>query len=203
LFLCSNDVSSEKVKHILRNINNSLYFVTKIYLGKRMKRRKMIRQMAILTGGLPFFTSILNASVGVGAFSAPLILTNTLDAVTDVIIPEGKTPGALSLGVPDYIKIMLQDCVTKDQQNAVEMALKYLENQSIAASGVSFVASNAEQRTVLLKNAFIQGGNIEKDGLKLIKSLTIKGYQTSSHFMKQIIPYEMAPNRYNACAPVN
>ena len=66
-----------------------------------MKRRKMIRQMAILTSGLPFFTSILNASVGVGPFSAPLILTNTLDAVTDVIIPEGKTPGALSLGVPD------------------------------------------------------------------------------------------------------
>jgi hypothetical protein len=83
------------------------------------------------------------------------------------------------------------------------MALKFLENQSIAASGASFVASNAEQRTVLLKNAFIHGGNIEKDGLKLIKSLTIKGYQTSSHFMKQIVPYEMAPNRYNGCAPVN
>jgi hypothetical protein len=203
LFLCSNDVSTEKVKLILQIINNSVYFVTKIYLGKRMKRRKMIRQMSILTGGLPFFTSILNASVGVGGFSAPLMFTNTLEATVDVIIPEGKTPGAISLGVPDYIKIMLQDCVTKDQQNAVEMALKYLENQSIAASGVSFVASNAEQRTVLLKNAFIHGGNIEKDGLKLIKSLTIKGYQTSSHFMKQIIPYEMAPNRYNACSPVN
>jgi hypothetical protein len=201
--LCSNDVSLEKVKHILPNINNSVYFVIKIYLGKKMKRRKMIRQIAILTGGLPFLHSILNATVSVNTLSSPLILSNTLDAVTDVVIPEGKTPGALSLGVPDYVKIMLQDCVTKDQQNAVEMALKYLENQSIAASGVSFVASNAEQRTVLLKNAFIQGGNIEKDGLKLIKSLTIKGYQTSSHFIKQIIPYEMAPNRYNGCAPVN
>lgn len=168
-----------------------------------MKRRKMIRQMAILTGGLPFFSSSLNASVGVGAFSAPFIFKNTLDAVTDVIIPEGNTPGAVSLGVPEYVKIMLQDCVTKDQQNAVEMALQYLENQSIAVLGVSFVAGNLDQRTVLLKNAFIQGGNIEKDGLKLIKSLTIKGYQTSSHFMKQIIPYEMAPNRYNGCAPVN
>jgi len=201
--LCSNDVSLEKVKHILRNINNSVYFVIKIYLGKKMKRRKMIRQIAVLTGGLPFLHSILNATVGVGAFSAPLFLTNTLDAVTDVIIPEGKTPGAISLGVPDYVKIMLQDCVTKDQQNAAETALKYLENQSIASSGLSFAACNAEQRTVLLKNAFIQGGNIEKDGLKLIKSLTIKGYQTSSHFMKQIIPYEMAPNRYNGCATVN
>lgn len=168
-----------------------------------MKRRKMIRQMAILTGGLPFFSLSLNASVGVGAFSAPFIFKNTLDAVTDVIIPEGNTPGAVSLGVPEYVKIMLQDCVTKDQQNAVEMALKYIENQSIAVLGVSFVAGNVDQRAVLLKNAFIQGGNIEKDGLKLIKSLTIKGYQTSSHFMKQIIPYEMAPNRYNGCAPVN
>jgi hypothetical protein len=98
---------------------------------------------------------------------------------------------------------MLQDCITKDQKNAAETALKYIENQSIAASGLSFAACNAEQRTVLLKNAFIQGGNVEKDGLKLIKSLTIKGYQTSSHFMKQIIPYEMAPNRYNGCATVN
>ena len=168
-----------------------------------MKRRKMIRQIAFLTGGLPFLHSILNATVSVNTLSSPLILSNTLDAIIDAIIPEGKTPGAVTLGVPDYVKIMLQDCVTKDQQNAAETALKYLENQSIASSGVSFVASNAEQRTVLLKNAFIQGGNIEKDGLKLIKSLTIKGYQTSSHFMKQIIPYEMAPNRYNGCAPVN
>jgi hypothetical protein len=203
LFLCSNDVSYEKVKHILRNINNSVYFVIKIYLGKKMKRRKMIRQIAVLTSGLPFLHSMLNASVSINTLSSPLILTNTMDAVLDAIIPEGKMPGAVSLGVPEYVKIMLQDCVTKDQQNAAETALKYLENQSIAASGVSFAACNAEQRIVLLKNAFIQGGNIEKDGLKLIKSLTIKGYQTSSHFMKQIIPYEMAPNRYNGCAPVN
>jgi small nuclear ribonucleoprotein (snRNP)-like protein len=168
-----------------------------------MKRRKMIRQIAILTGGLPFLHSMLNASVSINALSSPLILTNTLDSIIDIIIPEGKTPGGVSLGVPEYVKIMLQDCVTKDQQSAVETALKYLENQSIASSGVSFTACNAEQRTVLLKNAFIQGGNVEKDGLKLIKSLTIKGYQTSSHFMKQIIPYEMAPNRYNGCATVN
>jgi hypothetical protein len=168
-----------------------------------MKRRKMIRQIAVLTSGLPFLHSMLNASVSINTLSSPLILTNTMDAVLDAIIPEGKMPGAVSLGVPEYVKIMLQDCVTKDQQNAAETALKYLENQSIAASGVSFAACNAEQRIVLLKNAFIQGGNIEKDGLKLIKSLTIKGYQTSSHFMKQIIPYEMAPNRYNGCAPVN
>jgi hypothetical protein len=201
--LCSNDVSLEKVKHILRNINNSVYFVIKIYLGKKMKRRKMIRQIAVLTGGLPFLHSILNATVSVNTLSSPLILSNTLDAIIDAIIPEGKTPGAVTLGVPDYVKIMLQDCVTKDQQNAAETALKYLENQSIASSGLSFAACNAEQRIVLLKNAFIQGGNIEKDCLKLIKSLTIKGYQTSSHFMKQIVPYEMAPNRYNGCAPVN
>ena len=168
-----------------------------------MKRRKMIRQIAVLTGGLPFLHSILNATVSVNTLSSPLILSNTLDAIIDAIIPEGKTPGAVTLGVPDYVKIMLQDCVTKDQQNAAETALKYLENQSIASSGLSFAACNAEQRTVLLKNAFIQGGNIEKDGLKLLKSLTIKGYQTSSHFMKQIIPYEMAPNRYNGCSTVN
>jgi hypothetical protein len=201
--LCSNDVFDEKVKHIFQNINYSVYFVIKIYLGKKMKRRKMIRQIAVLTSGLPFLHSMLNASVSINTLSSPLILTNTMDAVLDAIIPEGKMPGAVSLGVPEYVKIMLQDCVTKDQQNAAETALKYLENQSIAASGVSFAACNAEQRIVLLKNAFIQGGNIEKDGLKLIKSLTIKGYQTSSHFMKQIIPYEMAPNRYNGCAPVN
>jgi hypothetical protein len=201
--LCSNDVFDEKVKHIFQNINYSVYFDIKIYLGKKMKRRKMIRQIAVLTSGLPFLHSMLNASVSFNTLSSPLILTNTMDALLDAIIPEGKMPGAVSLGVPEYVKIMLKDCVTKDQQSAVETALKYLENQSIAASGVSFAACNAEQRTVLLKNAFIQGGNIEKDGLKLIKSLTIKGYQTSSHFMKQIIPYEMAPNRYNGCAPVN
>ena len=74
-----------------------------------MKRRKMIRQMAILTGGLPFLQSVLNASVSVNTLSSPLILTNTLDSIIDIIIPEGKTPGGVSLGVPEYVKIMLQD----------------------------------------------------------------------------------------------
>lgn len=168
-----------------------------------MKRRKMIRQIAILSGSLPFLHSMLSASVSASALSSSVSLANSLDAVLDAIIPEGKTPGAVSLGVPEYVKIMLQDCVSGGQKKAADAALTYLENQSMAAFGISFATCNAEQRTVLLKNAFIQGGNIEKDGLKLIKSLTIKGYQTSSHFMKQIIPYEMAPNRYNGCAPVN
>ncbi|MFN6063746.1 MAG: hypothetical protein ACK49K_10730 [Bacteroidota bacterium] len=61
-----------------------------------MKRRKMIRQIAVLTSGLPFLHSMLNASVNVNALSSPLILTNTLDATIDIIIPEGKTPGAVS-----------------------------------------------------------------------------------------------------------
>jgi hypothetical protein len=110
--LGSKKVFPEKVKHILRNINNSVYFVIKIHHFKRMKRRKMIGQMAILTVGLPFVPGFLRASHN---NLLKFIPDNTLDAVIDVIIPEGKTPGAISLGVSDYVKIMLLDGVSKEQ----------------------------------------------------------------------------------------
>ncbi len=166
-----------------------------------MKRRKMIRQMAILTGGLPFLSGFLKGSSLPGV-SLPFITDNTLDAVIDTIIPEGKTPGAISCGVSDYVKIMLFDGVSREQNNAAKTALDFLEKQAWTEVNKPFTACNMEGRIQIWKNAMTTASEIEKSGLVLLKSLTIKGYQTSSYFMKQVIPYELAPNRYNGCVTV-
>jgi hypothetical protein len=164
-----------------------------------MKRRKMIGQMAILTVGLPFVPGFLRASHN---NLSNIIPDNTLDAVIDVIIPEGKTPGAISLGVSDYVKIMLLDGVSKEQKNAADTALKFLEKKTITVFNKPFISCDMEGRVQIWRNAIATASEIEKTGLNLLKSLTIKGYQTSSYFMKQVIPYEMAPNRYNGCVTI-
>lgn len=167
-----------------------------------MKRRKMIRQMAVLAGSLPFFSHKLKGNPAGINFSNGN-LDNTLDAIIDTIIPEGKTPGGISLGVPEYVNIMLWDGVSPEQKKTTDMAMNYLESRAAITLGKQVYHCTPEERKQLLKNAFIEAEESEKAGLNLIKSLTIKGYQTSAYFMKQILAYEMAPNRYNGCAPIN
>lgn len=167
-----------------------------------MERRNMIRQMAVLAGSLPFFSHTLKGNL-IGINFSNGNLDNTLDAIIDTIIPEGKTPGGVSLGVPEYVKIMLWDGVSPEQKKRAELAMKYLESQAGNTLGKPVYLCTFEERTQLFKNALMQAEQSEKAGLNLIKSLTIKGYQTSAYFMKQILPYEMAPNRYNGCAPIN
>lgn len=110
-----------------------------------------------------------------------------LSAAVDALLPESSTPGGRSLGVDKFVGTMLRDCQTEEERSAFGKELKSLADQS-------FVTLNPADRIALLKsypedNTFIS----------LLRSLSIRGYNTSEYVMTNIQHFQFIPGHYSGC----
>jgi hypothetical protein len=110
----------------------------------------------------------------------------TISRISELIIPETETAGAIGASVPAYIDLL----VARDTDHQVLMSdgLRWLDEQSNQLAEKKFLALNEEQQLSILEplceqaNSQIEGGtglprNVEF--FRLIKSLTADGYYTS------------------------
>ena len=110
----------------------------------------------------------------------------------DLIIPHTDTPGALDVGVPDFIDLMLRDCYKKPAQDAFLKGLSALDRKN-------FLTLSPDQQTNTLKQ-------IEADALKstnptfwvITKELTLLGYFMSEAGIKASFDYQPIPGRFEA-----
>ena len=75
---------------------------------KSISRRNWVKGMTLATLGSVDFTDLKAANAPSIQWSADQ--DQLLQAWIGVIIPESSIPGAVSLGVPAYVKVMLRDC---------------------------------------------------------------------------------------------
>jgi len=83
-----------------------------------MERRELIKSIALLTGvavvgGEFFLTGCKSAAGPVSAFTPATIAL--LDEVAETIIPTTDTPGAKAAQTGAFMKIMIEDCYTKEE----------------------------------------------------------------------------------------
>jgi len=194
-----------------------------------MNRRIAIRNMALILGSVAVLPSCLNDKKG-----KPVIELKTLkiDAdqenlvtnLAETILPKTATPGAKELGINLFIFKMLDDCTSKEQQEAFMAGLKEFDeavdkkygrsfNECTVAERTAFV-SDLEKQMKAAKDAAAKNSAPKKDGDKkedapklqafygMVKGQTIFGYTTSQYFMTKQIVYELVPGRYNAMFPV-
>jgi hypothetical protein len=116
----------------------------------------------------------------------------TLERMADLILPRTDTPGALDVGVPDFIELMIRDCYTKPVQTQFTTGLAELDRSG-------FLSLSSDQQTAALKR-------IEADAQKsttptfwlLAKELTLLGYYTSEAGIKTSFDYQPIPGRFEA-----
>lgn len=117
----------------------------------------------------------------------PRVLTpaqnNTVIALTELIIPETDTPGAKAVGVNRFIDRVLQGASLAERKRFLT-GLAWMDAQSKAASGKSFVSSTPEEQTALLTRIADESNTAGPDKVgveffRAIKSMTISGYYTS------------------------
>lgn len=159
---------------------------------KSISRRNWVKGMALATLGSVVFTDLKAANAPRIQWSADQ--DQLLQAWIGVIIPESSIPGAVSLGVPAYVKVMLRDCyepATATTLMKVLAALPSIEKGS---------ESEREQLFFQIEQGK-QGSDAQK-AMKTLKGLTIQGYTTTEYVMVNHFNYVMAPGFFNGCEPI-
>jgi hypothetical protein len=114
-----------------------------------MDRRELLKMIAVVTGGVViggevFLTGCTTAGKTEAGFTAENIAL--LDEVAETIIPATTTPGAKAAKVGEFMKVMVTDCYTQNQQTAFMNGIALLEEACKKATGKSFMECTPVQR---------------------------------------------------------
>ena len=190
-----------------------------------MERRELLKMIAVLTGGAViggevFLSGCKTAAKKDAGFSAENIAM--LDEVGETIIPATTTPGAKAAKIGEFMKTMVTDCYTQEEQDAFTRGISNLDDASQKLNGKSFMESSPEQRHNLLvslekeaKDFNEKKNNDEKskrDAAKkdmkdfvakpihyysMMKQLTLFGYFTSKPGATMALRNVPIPGRYD------
>lgn len=127
----------------------------------------------------------------------------TLAAVADAIIPAGNSIGALSVGVDKFLQKLIGECYEKEIQDNVKAQLAALDASAQNLCGKSFKDCDQQQREIMLLQLSTSGNMAEQDFFKLIKSETIRGFNTSREVMVNHLHFKQVPGHYYGCVDVN
>lgn len=139
-----------------------------------------------------------------------------VSAVSEHIIPKTSTVGAIDVGVPAFIGLMLKDCYKPLEQNSFMEGINALEatnflTQSQADQVATLTKMETEAIAEMEKRNVAQvkvGDNVDKEAMdknakgipfwRLIKELTLLGYYTSEKGLTSSFDYQPIPGEFKA-----
>jgi hypothetical protein len=120
-----------------------------------------------------------------------------IEGISDGLLPETSTPGALQAQVSYFIDLVVKNCINNNDQQMIKKGLQKMNEQSKLAS----LSSQEKLETVkkLDEDAFKE--NSDQTWFRIIKKLTLIGYFTSQEGMTKALSYVKVPGDYKACIP--
>ncbi len=188
-----------------------------------MTRREVIKQTALLTGYALTSSMIQGILSGCQATDTaewtPTYFTqeqaDMVSTLADCILPRTGTPGALDVGVPAYIEMMVKDCSEDREQKAFLLGLKGIDAAAFSEFAKDFMSlPRARQEELLVK---IEGEEVleEIEHRKAndwswrypfflrFKQMTLSGYFTSKKVGLEVTNYDPTPGVYRGCIPMS
>lgn len=102
----------------------------------------------VVIGGEVFLTGCKTAGKTDAGFTAANI--SLLDEIGETIIPATNTPGAKAAKVGEFMKVMVTDCYTQEQQTVFTNGLSNFEEVCKKAMNKSFMDLSAQERNDFL-----------------------------------------------------
>lgn len=193
-----------------------------------MDRRELLKKIAILTGGVvvggELFLSGCTSGAGKATFSPEIIAL--LDEVGETIIPATATPGAKAAAVGEFMKVMITDCYTEEEQKAFNEGISKLQEVCQKMYSKSFMDITPQQRHELLVSLEKEAKafNEKKDAAEkeqkevakaakqpfvgapphyytMMKQLTLWGFFTSKTGMTETLRHIPVPGKYDGALP--
>jgi hypothetical protein len=172
-----------------------------------MNRRETIKKLMVASGSLVALPAWANrwdaAQVSRHSSSFSTGLQETLASVADTIIPAGNSIGALSVGMDKFLQKLIDQCYEKEVQDNVKTQLVALETTAESIYGNSFRNCSQPQREEMLLKFSVSTDEAEENFFKLIKSETIRGFNTSREVMVSHHHYKQVPGHFYGCVDVN
>lgn len=199
-----------------------------------MNRREALIRVAALMGGTLSASALLalervyaagdglaagasNGATAPSAATAPPTLNAsqkaTVSAVVNVLIPRTDTPGALDVGVPALIDLMLRDVYTQSDRDRYLTGLADLDTAASSETGQKFVALDPKQQLTLVRKFHDAAvaeerqqrsghAHLERPFILMTKELTLLGFFTSEVGATQVLQYVAVPGSYHGCLPL-
>lgn len=168
-----------------------------------MQRREALQLVAVLMGGAVIGGDAFLSGCKTPARKEGLFYDTDgalLDEIGETILPAGPgVPGAKEAGIGDFMKVIVTDCYTPEDQDVFTKGLQALRDQK-------FMDLTAVQRHDLLirldKEARDPKYNDQnKHYFKMLKQLTIWGYFSSEAGATKACRYIETPGHYDGDVP--
>lgn len=175
-----------------------------------MDRREAVKYISLLLGGTIVGGSAIltgcKSKTGVTLDFAPDQIA-WLNEVADTILPPTDSPGAKAAKVGEFMKVMVNDCYEKKDQDTFMEGFQKLDDFSDKTYDKAFMKLNPEQRHDLLvsldkeQKEYMASKKAEDPGhyFRMMKELTLLGYFTSEIGSTQALRYVERPGSYDGC----
>ncbi len=180
-----------------------------------MDRRNALKITGFTAGiaGLPISLSLLHSckpTGNIGWKPSFLSVDEALQVgqIADIILPPGPdSPGASDVHVPEFIDIIVRDCLSIEEQDQFRTGVGSMENDFKVRTGTSWSrASDPELLNYISKidqEAFEGADSRVHWTYRQIKSLTLQGYYTMEVVRKNQLNYHSIPGEYRGCIEVD
>jgi hypothetical protein len=170
-----------------------------------MNRRDSLKYLFAASGGLvalPAWAEDWSRSTVAHLSSFTAIEQEILASVVDTIIPAGNSIGAVSVGVDKFLQKLIDNCYEPGARENVKKQLASLNESSERIHQKAFMKCDQKEREALLLRLGASAEKSESDFFNLMKSDTIRGFNTSKEVMLQHLNYKIAPGHYYGCVDV-
>lgn len=171
-----------------------------------MDRREAIKRTSLLLGGAISSSAMAGLLSGCQAHPSidwtPVFLeqeqAKMVESIADCILPATETPGALDVGVPAFVDLMLKEAYSSEEQNLFLTGLASLAADSQEKYQKAFHSCSTEDQTALLTELENEAASTPSF-IRMIKELTLLGYFTSEPIMNNVLNYNPVPGKYEGC----
>ncbi|MCF2947899.1 gluconate 2-dehydrogenase subunit 3 family protein [Paraglaciecola aquimarina] len=199
------------------------------------RRELLIQAMAVMGAAVSApVLSAVNAYASASnkqahLFTGPSIFSpkqrKMIELLTEMIIPQTDTPGAIEAGVPDFIDTLVSNWYADYDKKYLFHGMRLLDNHCLVSFGKDFIACSEEQQIVALEDAEQnvlgaisdgeKGGHSQRVAItpqdwapwgdrhragngffSQIKNLTVLAYYTSEIGATQALIYDPVPGEY-------
>jgi hypothetical protein len=176
-----------------------------------MKRRTVFRHLAVAAAAACILPSCVSDPKKVSIALNHLRVTGEevalLGDIADVIIPPTDTPGARAVQAHLFALIMVDDCLTKEEQEKYLKGMRSFPDALKSLTGKSFSSASPEERLQMLINLEARQEELAEETKTFYRDTRryiIQGYMSSKHFLTEVKPYELVPGPdYKGCIPVD